>query len=663
MSLKHMLQAFDDISLEAISSKGVIRRAKRDLSSSAHTLVETSDEQATLSTDGHTVTLTALGPKKAICTCPATGVCRHIVLSVLALKECSESSPPKNISVDDSTTPKSTPEPTSASTLTSAKDKALQLTQEQLKKYAGADWPQALIIADGSDTIDVSEHGLNCTLSISDALVKVTLISGQGLKDSIYKGPKTKQRLLTTVCVILLRKQSGITLEQATDVVSAASTSIDFEYLNTAKQEILRSISAVLNGTPEIAVNRLYDLAISARLQSAPRLVSQLRTLAKFASLATTRHIQFQPSTYIRYSANTYSLLLALEKDPNDFALTGVLKRDFLKTEPLELWMLGAMKWRTPNGARGLTAYGFSAQTKQWYSVTNARAAGNDPLFDPVSVYSSQVWDTGILSDLIGSSILLELPRISTDKQIPLTLESPGRDLKTRLSWRELIESGACYASVLDLRAYLSETLGVGVRRGYSSKPFLFAPENYTNPYFNDIDQHYYLGIVDNAGNVIELQFSAQQSELVDDLVSIQYKIKALLITAEYGTDSIKYKLCSVLTNEKGGINIFNASFDKIVRTKTMLDKLKSRISSYTASEHSIDVDPISLLSESVIDACVKLTTSTLSDDECQALKRKAEIIGLEYLAHAIKQMQTGPEAMLRAVYIASEIQLLANTT
>ncbi len=660
MSLSQMLEAFDEVSLEAISSKGVIRRAKRDLSTSSHNVIETSVDQAKISTDGQTVTLTGQGPRKAMCTCPATGVCRHIVLSVLALKECSEPFQ-EELSSGDSTAPVSD----SVLILQSAKNQVLQLTETQLKKYAGADWGQALVIADGYEGIEVSEHGLNCTLSITDSLVKVTLIFGQSLKESVYKGPKTKQRLLTTVCVILLRKQSGITLEQPIDVVNSKSETLGFDFINAAKQEVLRSVSAVLNGTPEIAVNRLYDLAISARVQSVPRLVSQLKTLAKLASLATTRHVRFQPSTYVRTSANTYSLLMALEKSPSDFALTGVLKRDFLNAGPLELWMLGATKWRTTNGARGLTAYGFSSQTQQWHSVVNARAAGNDPLFDPVSAYSSQVWNAGLLTDLIGSTVLLDQPRISTDSQISLTLDSPGKDLKTRLTWAQLIESNACYSNTVDLKEYLAEALGFGIKRASAPKPFLFAPTNYTRLYFNDIDQTYCWGLLDDYDNVVELQFSGEQSSLVNYLVSIQYKIKALLITAEYDTNDIKYNLCSVLTDEKGVLNFFNISFDGMVRTKTMLDRIKSSISSYSSSEYSIDVDPISQLSESVIGACVKSFTVKLSDDEYLVLNRKAETLGLEYLVNAIKQMQVTntAEAMLKTVYIASEIQLMARIT
>lgn len=653
MNLRQMLEAFDEVSLEAVSSKGVIRRAKRDLSLSAHRVIEASDAQAKLSTDGQIVTLTPLGPTKALCTCPATGVCRHIVLSVLALKEY-----PDFLQEEGSVT--------SVPILESAKAQVLQLTEVQLKKYAGADWDQALVVADAYEVIDVSEHGLNCTLSIDDELVKVTLISGQSIKESVFKGPKTKQRLLTTVCLILLRKQSGIAVIQpkdANDVVH--STPIDFEFLNAAKKEVLRSVGAVLNGTPEIAVNRLYDLAISARLASAPRVVSQLRSLAKLASLSTTRHVQFQPSTYIRASANTYFLLLALEKAPSDFALTGVLRREFLNADPLELWVLGATKWRTPNGARGLTAYGFSSQTKQWYSIANARAAGSDPLFSPMSVYHSQIWNAGLLADLIGGSVLLNQPRISADNQISLTLEVPGKDLNARISWEQLVESGACHRNIADLKEYLSETLSSGIRRASAPKPFLFTPTSYTAPYFNDIDQTYYWGLLDNCGNRIELQFSGEQSTLINDLVSLQYKIKALLVTAEYGTEYVMYKLCSVLSDEKGALTVFNVSFDKMVHSKTVFEKIKSSISLYRSSEHSFEVDPISLLSESVVDACIKSSTSKLSTEECQVFVRKAETLGLGYLANALKKMQTTNdlEATLKTVYIASEVQLLASTS
>jgi hypothetical protein len=54
-------------------------------------------------------------------------------------------------------------------------------------------------------------------------------------------------------------------------------------------------------------------------------------------------------------------------------------------------------------------------------------------------------------------------------------------------------------------------------------------------------------------------------------LTSNKYKIKARLVTAEYGAEGIKYKLCSVLTEEKGSLNFFNVGFVRIIRSKKVV--------------------------------------------------------------------------------------------
>lgn len=75
----------DDDHLVALSNKGILKRAYKDLES-ADISAEYSDEAAVVSVSGETCTITAdLGESK--CTCPSRSVCRHIVTAILWLRD------------------------------------------------------------------------------------------------------------------------------------------------------------------------------------------------------------------------------------------------------------------------------------------------------------------------------------------------------------------------------------------------------------------------------------------------------------------------------------------------------------------------------------------------------------------------------------------------
>ncbi|MBL4558421.1 MAG: SWIM zinc finger family protein [Rhodobacteraceae bacterium] len=85
MSLRDIIAAYDDTALEALASKGLLRRAHKDMAAGRAEIVRF-DADAEVMADGQTVTIPETGPARAACTCSANGICRHIVLALLALR-------------------------------------------------------------------------------------------------------------------------------------------------------------------------------------------------------------------------------------------------------------------------------------------------------------------------------------------------------------------------------------------------------------------------------------------------------------------------------------------------------------------------------------------------------------------------------------------------
>ena len=83
-SLIPLYDQLDDATLEAIASKGIVRRARADALNVCFEWIGAEEIVGTL--EGATVRLDAKGLAKARCSCPAASVCRHKIAVVLALR-------------------------------------------------------------------------------------------------------------------------------------------------------------------------------------------------------------------------------------------------------------------------------------------------------------------------------------------------------------------------------------------------------------------------------------------------------------------------------------------------------------------------------------------------------------------------------------------------
>ena len=468
------LSAYDDAALEALAPKGVVRRARRDFEAGLASVRERSGNAAVVEADGQTVNIDARGPKGARCTCPAGDVCRHILVAVMAVNAGSATAAPRA-------------EDASASPGASAADEICALSHADLTAFAGADWNAAVTLAAASADSPVVETGRNCTVELSGAPTGVTFIAGLGLKGAAFKGAKTRRRVVVAAAAILLRQRRGVALDQADAEPAAPKAGVAKDYLDDAAQKLARSVRIVLKAASPVAADILFDLAISARAETAPRLTAKLRSLAKQAGRAATRDIAFEPDAFLSEAASTFALIEGLKRQPDDVALTGGVRRDYEAAPAFDLWMLGATTWRTDAGARGLTLHGFAPDDKRWRSVSIARGAGMDPTFDPRAAYQMPLWGAGIASAIMGKVLRLAEPLVAGDGAIALTLARPAAIASGISNLNALIDAGAAAVHWNAIRQDLSQRLGVGLRRRAAPAPVLLAPASHGALAFNEV--------------------------------------------------------------------------------------------------------------------------------------------------------------------------------
>jgi len=91
-SLSELVRSLDDGTLEAIASAGLLRRARKDMESGRvqPSLSEVNVDGVVICVDDNLVSIPKEGPGKARCDCPSTGTCRHILTSILYLRQREE---------------------------------------------------------------------------------------------------------------------------------------------------------------------------------------------------------------------------------------------------------------------------------------------------------------------------------------------------------------------------------------------------------------------------------------------------------------------------------------------------------------------------------------------------------------------------------------------
>ena len=644
VTLKAMIRSHDAAALETLASKGLLRRAQRDLASGKGKLVSLESGEASVSVDEHTVTLDAKGPLSSCCTCKAHGLCRHILLAILFLRELfAESAGAEDKPVS------------------SALTEVRAMPDEDIVRFAGADWDKAVgLVADGLE-VAFEDEGINVTVRMSELNAQVTFIAGSALKGAAYKGPKTRKRLLVTAAAILLRQREGVSPAQKPGA-SAPARGIAAEFIDHAQETIGRAVSATLPSRSALAHDLLLDLAISSRCEALPRLSAELRALAGQTQLASERSVEFEPEAFLMDAARSYALLEVLRAQPGNPLLTGSVRQDYRKSDGMTVWPLGVSRWQSGAGARGLSAYALNPQENRWFTVLEGRSAGMDPSFDPANAYQMPIWGAGTLRGLMGREVRLPQPSLAKDGLLSAKQQDGSGASKDYLKLRDILGCSAAHGNWSALRHDLRQRMGSGVYRRSVPIPALIAPSGFGRIGFDDMNQVYDWEVRDDTGESLLLRIPAEDEETALRVWGLGKKIAAMVVEARLHRQELEIRPVSILPRQRLGAAVHNIDFDDWP-AETKLDKFVSNLKA-SLSQPLVPVrhdGPVAeVISEAVGELAGVLTDRSAA--KADSVIRRAEACGLTTLADALRtaSADTRAQPILKAAYIASEAMALA---
>lgn len=654
MTLAAMLEVHDEGALASLASVGLVRRASRDLEAGKAEIETRDDSAALVHADGQEVRLGKEGPTTAKCSCPATGLCRHVILAILALRA-------------DAGSAESVQSP-----VTSAREELAALSEVDLQKFAGADWDKAITQATLSAEATMGEEGANLSVHLPDTDTPVVFLAGLGLKGAVFKGPKSTKRRVVAAAALIARMKEGA---QALDQLTRTGPEVDVlsgEFLVRVKAAIEALILSVFGGGSVIAEEHVFDLSISARAQAAPRLTSLLRLLVRHAKHARDNHFAYSDDQFLGDASLAYALAIALEANPHDPLLTGVLRRHYAEVDDLELLLLGAGKWSAAGGARGTRVHVYAPQTNTWYSTGQARGSGMDPGFSPEAVYHAPLWGGGTLQSLLGRPYLLKGGRISSDDQIAW---EHGRGSQAGNDFDILSlcdDAGIRFLNWAQAREDLAKRTSSGLRRLATALPLMLRPDHLGQPWFDDIAQLYRIPALDDVGDVFELSIPCSRAEDANWIWENKSVIQAILCEVSITGHGLNLSpITFYLKTPKDGVQLCNLTFDAGARqfntgAKALGDRAWSFMKTkFTKPEtQTTHLTPLQALCTASLEAVVE-TLRFGESARLENLMQQSDDLGLGTLSSALQRLHTerSPESGLKAGYLASELLRLGATS
>lgn len=447
------LLSLDDAALAIATSKGLVRRAHKELEKAADPDLQVSGDRLTLTWPDHIVTLPSTNFLNATCTCPAADLCRHILLSCLWLRTQLSSAVPSDLSPIDS--PPSAPPPRLTHTL---KDLTAWATKSTLRDgFAFLQRESAQI--EGTDPIVVRfpQTTLTCRYSTATGLTGM-LCSCQPRRVCAHQ--------VAAVLAILRSQGTELSLPPSASPTDAAITAAAGQVITHAQTLLEQTVAIGLLHLSDITHQQFVTLAVSAQGAKLPRLSLTLRGIASDIDLHLNRHAAADSDCLFERLAHAYALCSALQSTAPAYPLhlAGQAQRHYDDVGTLELVGLGAYPWRTASGYGGLTVLFWDIGAQQWCSWSESRPLFHRSGFNPVQAYRQPgPWD-GIAHPAEASQSYLRLSnaRRNYQQRLSSSRQTVGVTLRPTQAadWQTL---PLCFQDWDALRDHLTRTRAVGL--------------------------------------------------------------------------------------------------------------------------------------------------------------------------------------------------------
>jgi hypothetical protein len=488
--LRALAAQLDDDALAALANKGLVRRARKDLETTRPEVLGPQGDRLRLRVADGTVDL-ADPPARSTCSCPAGGICRHILMALLFLRE---STPPAGLEGPAAAPVEETAGPATPEAIEDA----------VLQKWAGKPlMRKALQALAGGLPVQIEEGAGPLVFRLPTRNAVCRWIAGGGLEGMVCSchaaGPC--EHKVAAVLAYQTAKGKRQPESEAPALEASAGAPRTREALLASVGAVLRELVVLgLSRLSRATEQRLRTLAVSAHGVDLPRLEKLLRALADETALSLARDAQAATAGLLATASRVEALRVALAHPKP--ALVGVHRTTYEKVGQIELIGLGTRQWRTRSGYAGLTVYFWDRSANNWATWTEARLLTTGG-FDPAARYHQDGPWAGVTSPAEASRSGLRLLDAFRNRVGRLSGRSATRALVLQASDPRQVP-GTDHWGVLAERA--AGLFGGGFQdRSEQDEVVLLRPSDWGPAEFDEVRQELTRPVFDAAGRALAL--------------------------------------------------------------------------------------------------------------------------------------------------------------
>jgi SWIM zinc finger len=514
--LRAQCARLDGETLEALASKGLVRRARKDFEGGAEVEVTSvSGEAVTLRVADAHVEVRREGITRAACTCPAKETCRHIIIACLWLGRQADESPETGGEPEGG----GAVEDVGAVEPVRPFEKLSKLSPDALTKAAGRKVVRAafeLLACEPDCAVEEQPHLLAVTFPNVGQTVR--FLKGEGVGGGICSCRSTDVCAHRVAAALAYRRARGEDVD-AFKVVERGRPAL-FETGETprSRAEVVAAARTLLESCVEVGVthlspmtrDRFGTLSVSALGVDLPRLSLALRGLGEGVALSLARDARADERAWLLAAARTFALCRALEQagEGSGIGLTGAHRTRYEEVGTLELTGVGAERWRTLSGYAGLTLLFWEQTTRRWYSWSEARRVGGAGGFDPQARFLQEMPWPGLGSPAQASESRFKLMYARRNYQGRLSGSSQTRAVLLGPAEPPRLDFAQCsFRDWEDLRAYAVPTLACGLEERQPLRDLVvIRPRQWGARFFDEVAQVFNWQVADEGGRQLPLR-------------------------------------------------------------------------------------------------------------------------------------------------------------
>ncbi len=504
--LTDLLARYDDEAWAALASRGLLRRATKNLAATTPTLRSESDDAVEVGVGEHVVRFDGRGPSEAACSCPTAGTCQHVVTAGLWL--AGQASPGDPSAVDPHVL-------------------LMAFGEDALVAHAGRAglrWARQLVVDLDPEDVRVGS-GERVHVALPSPHVTFRFMGG-GLAGVVPDVDLPHVARYQVAAVLAYQRAHGIEVvaAEAAPAPGDLAGSLDDTRLRlraAARRLLVDTVRLGLSHPSPSLRERYETVAVWAAGAEYHRLALLLRRLGDHVDMLLARSARADEQMLLDEAALAFALVTALEATPASPRLTGRARGRYDAAPTMTLVGLGALPWRAASGYRGLTCLFWWAEESRFVSWSDTRPEDLRG-FDARRRYELPGPWTGLPSPAAASGQLVRLTgaRVSPAGRVSgaeSTHAVPGplradlvATIPTVTSWADL-DQGAGGRSLLDVADPLRDWM-------------LLRPSGFRQPaFFDAARQTLVWPALDDTGRVlpVEVRWTPESAHTVQRVESL----------------------------------------------------------------------------------------------------------------------------------------------